>query len=48
MRFLYLFAAPTTAHSGALPPIDPADVVYFMRSAWIQSPRYAAVFWLGK
>jgi alpha-glucosidase (family GH31 glycosyl hydrolase) len=27
--------------------IDPADVVFFMRSAWIQSPRYAPVFWLG-
>ena len=28
-------------------PIDPADVMFFMRSAWTQSPRYAPVFWLG-
>jgi alpha-glucosidase (family GH31 glycosyl hydrolase) len=21
--------------------------MYFMRSAWIQSPRFAPVFWLG-
>lgn len=38
-------AATTT--STAVPPVNPEDVMFFMRSAWTQSPRYAPVFWLG-
>jgi hypothetical protein len=41
-------ATQTTAHAViGVGAIDPADVMFFMRSAWIQSPRYAPVFWLG-
>ena len=38
----------SAAVPASMPPIDPSDVMYFMRSAWIQSPRFASVFWLGK
>jgi len=34
------------ASSGKL-EIDGEDVMYFMRSAWMQSPQYTSVFWLG-
>ena len=37
----------TTTAATAVPPVNPEDVMFFMRSAWTQSPRYAPVFWLG-
>lgn len=46
-------ASPSLRHNAKevvahqLAPIDPNDVMFFMRSAWLQSPRYAPVFWLG-
>lgn len=34
-------------NNNKLKAIEADDIIYFMRSAWLQSPNYTSVFWLG-